>query len=87
MATQKNKTIDADTKLRALALFVMAQTRYRESREFEAQLYNLLGYEADDVPYMGCLSDEICDPNGSFEKGFKSEGFVVAKSNVRTRRT
>lgn len=87
MATQKTKMIDADTKLSALALFLMAQTRYRESREFEAQLYNLLGYEADEVPYMGCLSDEICDPNGSFERALKSEGFVVAKSNVRTRRS
>lgn len=76
------KKIDADTKLKALALFTMAAERYRESQQFEKQLGRLLGYP-DDENYLGCLSDELCNPHGSFERGLKREGFVVEKSASR----
>lgn len=77
MATDEKKPIDEDTKLRAFALFVMASQHHAECRRFEAQMSKLLGYPEDDGPYMGCLSDEIYNDNGSFERGLKNEGFVL----------
>lgn len=72
------KIIDEDTKLKAYALFHMAQDRYRESLVFEEQLAKLLGYPDGDK-YMGSLSDEIYDAVGSFERGLRKEKFVVEK--------
>lgn len=78
MAERKQRVVDPDTKLKALALFVMAADHYQQCRAFEGQLGKLLGYDEDDN-YLGCLSDEIYD-NGRFEAGFKKEGFVVKKA-------
>jgi hypothetical protein len=71
------KIIDRDTHLKALALFTIAQNHYRRCKEFEFELAQLLGYAADDGEYMGCISDEIYDPNGKFEVGLRKEKFVV----------
>lgn len=76
------KTIDQDTKLRAFALFVMAQEKYRECKQFEEQLAKLLGFP-DDETYMGCLSDEIYETNGSFDRGLKKEGFSIEAPKKR----
>ena len=79
----ENKTISADTKLRAFALFTMAQSHYDKCRAFEAQLAELLGYP-DDEPCCGCLSDEIYS-NGKFETGLRKEGFAT-KPNKTNRK-
>ena len=80
----EKKVVSRDTKLRALALFVMAQSHYAKCQEFERELGDVLGYPADDN-YIGCLSDEIYDGNaGSFETGFRKEGFVT-KPNGKKR--
>jgi hypothetical protein len=73
-----DKIIYKGTYLKALALFTMAQNHYRRCKEFEIELSQLLNYPEEDGSYAGCLSDEIYDPNGKFDVGFRKEGFVVA---------
>ncbi len=72
--SKPKKTITPGVNLTALALFTMAQKHYQQSRAFETQLSELLGYEDT---WCGALSDEIYDPAGRFEVGMKKDGFVV----------
>lgn len=83
MATQVKKTITADTRLKAFALFTMAHDHYQRAREFEQAVADLL--DVEDGPYCGCISDEMCD-GGNFDRGLKNEGFVVAPTPKKAKR-
>lgn len=74
-----DKEVDADTHLRALALWTMAKEHYDKCREYEASLSRLFGYPQGEG-YLGHFSDELYNANGSFEAAFQREGFVVKKS-------
>lgn len=77
------KTVSADTKLKALALFTMAAEHYKKMREYEIALSTLLGYPEDAHNiYCGCISDAIYN-NESFQPAFENEGFVVEIDNAR----
>lgn len=76
---ETKKTITKEQRLQAFALFTMAVNHFTKAREFEQALGDLLGYPEDDGGYLGCLSDEMQE-GGSFDRGLKREGFVVAKS-------
>lgn len=75
MADETKKYISTDDHLKAFALFSMAQDHYAKGREFERALAELLNI--DDEYYCGCISDEMQDPNGNFERGLKNEGYAV----------
>jgi len=70
------KPITKEQKLKAFALFTMANNHYARAHEFEAALSELLGYPEEDSYYCGCISDEM-QSGGNFERGLKREGFVV----------
>lgn len=69
------KVISTEKSLMARGLFAMANTHYRKCREAEVALAELLEFE--DGPYCGCLSDQIYDEDGDFDKGMKFEGFTI----------
>lgn len=72
---EAKKTISADTHLKALALFTMGQKLYAQAAQFETAMGDLLG--VDDYGYCGCISDEMHEENGRFDRGFKKEGYEV----------
>jgi hypothetical protein len=75
MATQTKKTITPDQKLKAFALFTMANSHYKQAREFERALAEMLEYD-EDAYYCGCISEEVFN-GGNFDRGLKNEGFEV----------
>lgn len=83
MASQTKKSITADTRLKAFALFTMAHNHYERAREFEQAVADLL--EIEDGPYCGCISDEMCG-GGNFDRGLKNEGFEVKAPARKSRR-
>lgn len=70
------RKLSSEDYLKAFALWTMAARHYAKCREFESALADILGYE--DV-YCGCVSDQILEPNGSFDVGLKGEKFYVQK--------
>lgn len=71
--SQTKKSITPNDRLKAFALFTMANDHYAKAREFEAGIAEMLGY---DDTYCGCISDEMYD-GGNFDRGLKAEGFEV----------
>jgi hypothetical protein len=79
MAETKKK-ITKEQRLQAFALFTMARTHFAKAREFEAAIGELLGYPEEDLGYLGCISDEMQEDRGNFDRALKREGFEVDKS-------
>ena len=69
------KSLTYQEHMEGLALFTMTQKHYAKSREFEAALCELLGFEDDDI-YAGCVSDAIYNDD-SFDHGLKRQGIAV----------
>lgn len=71
------KKISQDDRLKALALFVVANDHYRQLRQIEHALIRHLGQ--DD---QGCISDAIYQSDqpasiAEFDEALKNDGFVV----------
>lgn len=69
------KTLTHQEYMEGLALFTVAQKHYAKSREFEAALCELLGFDDGDI-YAGCISDALYNEDG-FDDGLKRQGIAV----------
>lgn len=77
----EKKTITAETRLMAFALFTMSAKHYEKAREFETQMLEVLGV-ADD--FCSHISDAIYGGAGGFDKAMEREGFVVRARQKKT---
>lgn len=66
------KTITRVQYLNGLACFALAQAKYRQCRELEAEMHKHLGTNDD-----GHMSDELYDPNGVFDAALERESITV----------
>lgn len=71
------KTISRSRYLQALGLFTLAQRAYRQSREYEAGMGEVLGLPDEGGVYFGVVSDAISNDE-DFDRALKRAGLVVA---------
>lgn len=81
---ETKKIITPDQKLKAFALWSMARDHYVKARVFEEALGEML--EMEDSPYCGCISDEMQEERGNFDRGLANEGFEVKAPTKKTAR-
>ena len=72
----KLKQISYSDRLRAFALFTIANRYYIEARKFEDEMHDVLGLETGTGSWF---SDCIFDDKPDFNKALVKEGFVVRK--------
>lgn len=75
-----DKNISQDDRLKALALFVQANSLYAEARKYEAALNRHLGTENGDHITNAVYSDSIASV-ADFDEALRRDGISVEAAN------